>query len=655
MQKWQWELPPRFGFQTSGALEDLFRAEARKAPGHLSKEPPSDSATLLAREAIQNSWDAAIEQASDASDRQMTLEFKFDRLSGAGARQVIDTLGLAELKSRSVGAGGWKEIQVQNADVFVFIKPDKPLGVLTITETGTTGMYGPWDLRAVKMSKMILALLSGGMNEKVADRSQGGTYGYGKAGLLTASATRTVIAYSCFKDDEEHPSGATRRLYGMTYWKNHVLEDRRYLGFGHFGVHNVDLEDPETFPFEDSEADRVAQELGLEIRDPDNLGTTFLLIEPVITPEDLKLAVERNWWPALIQYDDLIIDIVDQDGIDHSPAPKTDPDLKPYIRAFEIATQADSATLVADREKFSRPQEVKLVSRGKRPTQLGRLGLVADPAGWSFPKEDPETEHKSLVAMVRGPRMVTEYYECGPGNVRQIRGVFIADDLVDGLLQSTEPPPHDHWSEEKGMGGVEDEAPDIAKKIHSHTKQRVKAFRSELKPAPPASGEYHFPELAKILNELFIGRGGNRPPPKPAPRLVHVEPKGQQQGHTSPGGMVHMTAGCAFSLTDTAHEDQFKSLLTGGRLHARITASFQFDEDGRVGTSKDSHCKLNLTNKIPKSFTVGTDDKGSLIIDGPIGDDDLPIEIKSDPYDRDYTGRIAFTVGPVPGSGDSDG
>jgi hypothetical protein len=64
---------------------------------------------------------------------------------------------------------------------------------------------------------------------------------------------------------------------------------------------------------------------------------------------------------------------------------------------------------------------------------------------------------------------------------------------------------------------------------------------------------------------------------------------------------------------------------------------------------------LNLTNKIPKSFTVGTDDKGSLIIDGLIGDDDLPIEIKSDPYDRDYTGRIAFTVGPVPGSGDSDG
>ena len=46
----------------------------------------------------QNSWDAAIEQAGHASDRQMTLRFKFDRLSGAGARRVIDTLGLEDEK-----------------------------------------------------------------------------------------------------------------------------------------------------------------------------------------------------------------------------------------------------------------------------------------------------------------------------------------------------------------------------------------------------------------------------------------------------------------------------------------------------------------------------------------------------------------------------
>ncbi|SVD95710.1 uncharacterized protein METZ01_LOCUS448564, partial [marine metagenome] len=256
----------------------------------------------------------------------------------------------------------------------------------------------------------------------------------------------------------------------MTYWRHHLFEGRRSLGFAHFGVQHDD--EDRTFPFEDSEADRVAQELGLEVRnpeDPDGLGTTFLLIEPVVTPEDLKLAVERNWWPALIQYDDLIIDIVDQDKIDHTPAPKTDPDLKPYIRAFEIATQATVATLVAGRERFSHPREMELVHRGKRPTVIGHLGLVADPGGWSFPPEDG-TDHKSLVAMIRGPRMVTEYYECGPGRTSQIRGVFLADDSVDDLLKSTEPKQHDRWSETKGMGGVEDEAPEIARRVHAHTK-----------------------------------------------------------------------------------------------------------------------------------------------------------------------------------------
>ena len=154
MQKWRWALPPEGEVVQSGALEDLFKAEPRKAPGHLSIKPPADAAILLAREAIQNSWDAAIEQAGHASDRQMTLRFKFDRLSGTDAKRVIDTLALEELKSRSAAVGGWMKIQVHNADVFDFLEPGNPLGVLTISEAGTTGMYGPWDTQAVKTSKI---------------------------------------------------------------------------------------------------------------------------------------------------------------------------------------------------------------------------------------------------------------------------------------------------------------------------------------------------------------------------------------------------------------------------------------------------------------------------------------------------------------------
>lgn len=661
MEKWRWEKPSG-GVLTDGALEDLFKAEPRKAPGHLSVNPPGDSATLLAREAIQNSWDSAIERADHASDRRMAIEFKFDRLPAADTRRLIDTLGLEELKRRLELVGDWKTVQLHNADAFRFIEQGASLEILTVTETGTTGMYGPWDPQAMVTSKMILALLSVGISQHDEKSQRGGSFGHGKAGLLSASATRTVVAYSCFNDDE-HLSGATRRLYGMTYWKSHGIENQRFLGFGHFGDQRNENEN-ETFPFEDAEADRVAQELGLGIRnpdDPDGIGTTFLLIEPVVEPEDLKVAVERNWWPALVQYEDLVIDIVDQAGTDHSPAPKANQDLRPYIRAFEIARQAENATLKDDCEKFSRPRDVELIRYGKRPTAIGRLGLVADPDGWSFPAEDG-TDHRSLVALIRGPRMVTEYFNAANGSVRQVRGVFIADDLVDSLLKSTEPHQHDRWSEEKGMGGVEDEAPEVAEKIHNHVRSQAENLRRALKISPPPSGEYHLPELDKIMQEIY-GEKGKTPPklPKKPPRLVHIEPRHSEKTHKSGRGKLHMTAVLTFSLTELAKTEKYKPLLEGERLPTRIIVSYQFDEDGRVGSSEDSYAKLSLTSKLRGSFKVTNDSSGSLIIDGPVGDDEELIEVKSDPYDSDYTGQIKFGFGPIPKSDpntesvDSDG
>tara|TARA_B100000315_G_scaffold253519_1_gene292440 strand:+ start:6088 stop:8052 length:1965 start_codon:yes stop_codon:yes gene_type:complete len=648
--KWRWETPARGRVAIGGNLENLFRAKPRKAPGHLELGKPSDSATLLAREAIQNSWDAAIEHAAGTdSDRQMTLVFDFSELSVAESKKTISTLGLEELKDQANAAGGWKAVQIPGEDVFDFTMPNNQLKVLRISEGGTTGMYGPWDETALKPSKMILALLAVGMPEHRKGAQHGGAFGHGKAGLISASATRTVIAYSCFKDDETNRSGATRRLYGVTYWAQHAVGKRRFVGFGHFGVHGDDL----TLPYEDAEADEVAASLGFEIRDPaapEGLGTSFLIVEPLVEPEDLRHAVERNWWPALLEYEDFVIDIVDYEGNMHPPSPKMDPELKPYLRAFEIASKAEAATL-ADTERFSRPNDLKLGSRGNRPTPIGRLGLVADPEGWSFPPEDG-LDHRSLVAMIRGPRMVTEYFDTATGQLRQVRGVFLADDLVDGLLTQAEPPMHDDWSEAAGGGGVDPDAPTVAKRIHSTTKSRVNDFRNALRPPAPAAGEYHLPELAKLMKDLFRG-GGKRPPPPPAPpRLVHIEPKGRQDRHKSSGGQIHMTASCSFSLTETAKEDRFSSLLTGGRLHARISVKYQFDEDGRIGSAADSRCKLNLSKKLDPSFTVTNADDGSLTIDGPISDEVLDISVRSAPYDRDYTGQIRFGIGPIPTPGE---
>ena len=51
--------------------------------------------------------------------------------------------------------------------------------------------------------------------------------------------------------------------------------------------------------------------------------------------------------------------------------------------------------------------------------RTGSIGLVADLESWSYPnevideEEEPTAAHRSLVALVRGPRMVVEYHVVG--------------------------------------------------------------------------------------------------------------------------------------------------------------------------------------------------------------------------------------------------
>ena len=82
-----------------------------------------------------------------------------------------------------------------------------------------------------------LALVSLGYTVKAP--GAGGSYGYGKAGLIGASSTRTVIAYTCFKEREDD-LGVTRRLLGMTYWGQHDVGGRSFTGFARLGREDDD-------------------------------------------------------------------------------------------------------------------------------------------------------------------------------------------------------------------------------------------------------------------------------------------------------------------------------------------------------------------------------------------------------------------------------
>ena len=57
--RWSWEKTDPDRSQTSGDVAKLFKNEPVKAPGVFAADQPSPDATVLAREVIQNSWDAA--------------------------------------------------------------------------------------------------------------------------------------------------------------------------------------------------------------------------------------------------------------------------------------------------------------------------------------------------------------------------------------------------------------------------------------------------------------------------------------------------------------------------------------------------------------------------------------------------------------------
>ena len=72
--KWQWPSVNAASFGVGGDLSKVFRNEEVKAPGVFAADPIPVDAALLAREAIQNAWDAARERR-ESQAREDRLPF----------------------------------------------------------------------------------------------------------------------------------------------------------------------------------------------------------------------------------------------------------------------------------------------------------------------------------------------------------------------------------------------------------------------------------------------------------------------------------------------------------------------------------------------------------------------------------------------------
>lgn len=635
--RWVWEVPTPLLAVASGDIAALFKAEGVEAPGFLTRNAPSPEASLFAREAIQNSWDAAREWRSECAKTHRRvapffLEFKFTELTGFDKRRVTYELGLDEHSRQLAGARSAKRgspgLGLPDGNVLDDLtNADMPLRILTMSEHGGLGMPGSF---LGGESRMLQALLRVGYTLKA--QGAGGSFGYGKAGLIAASAIRTVIAYSAFAEDPEDP-GVTRRLLGVTYWKPHKVREVEYNGWARLGEKKPWGDIMSAVPFENAAADKVAASLGIQLRDPDQpgqTGTTFMIVDPTVSPGDLRMAIERYWWPAMMDPSNgLKVRILDYDDTVIVPnVPRDDRDMNPFIRAFELASRAQD---VVDATEASIPLGSYKPHDSPDDYDLGRLGVVADPEGWSFP-EDEDVDHCSLIALVRGPRMVVNYYNFKRNlGVPHVRGVFLADQSVDDLLRQTEDKAHTKWETSK-LAGTHPHSQMIASQVQVRLRDKVTEFKNRFKKPPPRPGDLNLP----ILDELSRLMRGRKPKtPDPAKRQVEIRIINPAQTSLERDGSLTCRATVEVMVADWVWAE-----VAVDEVIVAVSLSIAYVEDDRLGDPLGINATCENRRFSPDGSSVG-----KLTFAGPLrAGEKVRFEIKSEPYSSDWTVRFTPTA-----------
>lgn len=516
------------------------------------KDSPPVGAEIFARELVQNFIDAArdYKRQNPGTNVKPKLTFEFHEFSGKQGTDLGEKLGLNFHHSRfkSLSQDAKNSLRIGNSSV---LKGNTDhFKLLIVKESYTTGMSGPWEMNdRVRdddgndiIRKMRSALLS-----TVGQRSVNGlgAYGEGKRAVIGASVPRIMLAYTCFQK-RKITGDVTRRFLGVTYWRPHeessptanANDAKSTTGLALWG--NATATGDRTHagrpsPLDNHQADLLISDLaipGVELRNPDlasDFGTTMIFVEPSFTAEDVKWALERNWWPLIVD-SGAEFSVTDLGGVNVPVDPEKRPELKLFIENYKIIKQPkigyvrDASGAVVDpitgltieKEKVDREdliEEVKCQVTGH--DAVGTLGLSIDcsAGGWSYKDRD---SNWTIVALVRDGMIIE--YETFPrqrkGSSPFVRGVFVTgsdqNQTPCELLRYAEPPLHNHWVEKSPNFPAESVA--LASQLYAEIGRSVKEFRKLYSAKPePSSGE--FEEFDEAFGE--DEEDGSKPKPRP--------------------------------------------------------------------------------------------------------------------------------------------
>lgn len=634
---WNWIASKPGIPEIGGGIAAIFKSEGCAPPAALKSLYPNDGevalrASMFAREAIANSWDAY--HLADREDPEFTIDCTFGTLKGADARSfrcAADLIGLAGRVGDGTGRAARSVLGLDPETLdCLHGDPGSDVAFLRFEERFGGGMGGAWETGDSALDR---ALMKVGWAQSLT--GAGGSYGYGKAAVAQGSKINSIIVYTCFPEDDAE-RGVTRRLLGITYWRPHALGRKKFTGWATYGG---TADNGVGGPLENAAADTVASMLGIPTRnpmDPCDLGTTVLVLDPAFGPEDLEAAVLVNWWPALLDDEDRRLRV--RIGSDTGALANVDPDgvdlLRPFVETYLRDFDEEPE------HHFGEP----LVD--ETHGMLGELDLIAH---GPTPAEGP----KSLVALVRSHQMVIQYREWSGAPV--VRGSFLADEAINEHLRQTEPPEHDRWLQKK-VGDHKGEAIDyqIARSVAQRINDAVDVFRREIDPTPARRagatevfGEFFSAAGATTGRRGATNSGGRKEEGKTvraARRMVHVHlvhPLDETdidrpaRGRGPTEDTLIARANARFGLMDWVQEDESEVEITIG---ARIA------EDGPAGGDA-----LEVAVLAPPGFVRTSPDgvlhrtfRGSLQRGR-----DIEFKAETAPYDSEWTVEMFFDAEPI--------
>ena len=475
---------------------------------------------VLAREGIQNTSDA-----SHATGQKPVIRFRKKVLVGTEAKNFAALLHLQVLEERKevlgLGTGNLFDRNTKGLEI--------PL--LFVEDFGTCGLFGdPHD----PGSHFYRLLLSLGDSAKSRERDDsGGSYGFGKAAYFLNSRIHTIVAHSGFQAQDQNKFES--RLFGCGFFKRHEKGSQSYTGRAWFGMRKrgADLT-PIVDPVSGSAAMDLATRLGFQPRSgPDEQGTSMLIVDADINLDSLTKAIETWWWPKLLEHE-IDVSIVDEASNEtHYPRPKRREDLKPFMNAYEVCLgRVEPARPHQKLEEFNRTEQLG----------TGTCGFVA----LSEEQESAiEEEQRNCIALIRGHRMVIQYYPVTLGSP-VIVGCFIGHADSERYLKLSEPPAHNQWdhradrlSTDGGRGAR------LVKSIIERIRRKARDFQnSATPPAPPRANRLQ--RLERALGRYFMMKDDGKEPPVPVDAPIHLSFLQEPTTVVVTGGLLKMK--CKFEV-----------------------------------------------------------------------------------------------------------